>query len=38
MNHEFRDRLDKKRKIINKMKYKCKELALKDATLLCDVC
>lgn len=38
MNKEFRDRLDKKRKIINKMKHKCKELALKDATLLCDRC
>ena len=38
MKREFRDRLDKKRKIINKMKHKCKELALKDATLLCDRC
>lgn len=38
MKSEFRDRLDKKRKIINKMKHKCKELALKDATLLCDRC
>lgn len=38
MKSEFRDRLNKKRKIINKMKHKCKELALKDATLLCDRC
>ena len=38
MNTEFRDRLQKKRKIINKMKHKSKELALKDATLLCDRC
>lgn len=38
MKSEFRDRLDKKRKIINKMKHKCKELALKDVTLLCDKC
>lgn len=38
MKSEFRERLDKKRAIINKMKHKCKELALKDVTLLCDKC
>ena len=38
MNKEFRDRLQKKRKIINSMKRRCKEMALKDVTLLCDRC
>lgn len=38
MKNEFRDRLNKKRAIIEKMKHKCKELALKDVTLLCEKC
>ena len=38
MKNEFRKRLYTKRNIINRMKHKCKELALKDATLLCDKC
>lgn len=38
MKNEFRDRLEKKRGIIKRMKHKCKELELKDSTLLCDRC
>ena len=38
MRDEFRDRLQKKRDIIQKMKHKAKELSLKDTTLLCDKC
>jgi type IV secretory pathway VirB9-like protein len=35
---EFRNRLDKKRTIIRNIKHKCKELNVKDATLLCEKC
>lgn len=35
MKKEFRSRLDKKRAIIKKTIFKCKEMALKDVTLLC---
>ena len=38
MFKEFKDRLVKKRQIIEKMKYKCKEMSLKDVTLICDKC
>ena len=38
MKSDFRARLNKKREIIRKMKHKCKELALKDVTLLCNQC
>ena len=38
MRDEFRDRLQKKRDIIAKMKHKAKELSIKDVTLLCDKC
>lgn len=38
MKEEFKERLDRKRLIIKRMHHKCKELALKDVTLLCDKC
>lgn len=38
MQKEFKDRLIRKRQIIQKMKYKCKEMSLKDVTLICDKC
>ena len=38
MKNEFKDRLAKKRSIIDRMKHKCKEMALKDVTLLCEKC
>lgn len=38
MKDEFRERLDRKRKIIETVNHKCKELALRDVTLLCEKC
>jgi hypothetical protein len=38
LKNEFKDRLAKKREMIDGMKHKCKELALKDVTLLCEKC
>ena len=38
MIDEFKERLERKRTMINKIKHKCKELSVKDATLLCDKC
>ena len=38
MKDEFRDRLDEKRQIIENVKHRCKELALRDVALLCERC
>ena len=38
MKNEFRERLNKKRAIINETKQKQKELDLKDVTILCKRC
>ena len=38
LKDEFRDRLDRKRKIIQQVQHQCKELALRDVTLICEMC
>jgi hypothetical protein len=38
MLEEFRDRITKKRDIINKTKLRCKEYALRDIMVICDRC
>ena len=38
LKNEFKQRLTKKRNIIEKMRHLCKEFSLKDATLLCSRC
>lgn len=38
MRNEFRDRLKKKRQIIQSIKHRCRELSLKDVTVLCKQC
>lgn len=38
MRNEFRDRLKKKRQIIESIKHRCRELSIKDVTVLCKQC
>ena len=38
MRNEFRDRLKTKRDTIQRMKYKCREMSLKDVAILCKKC
>ena len=38
MKNEFKDRLSKKREIIDSMRHRCKEMSIKDVTLLCEKC
>ena len=38
MKNEFKDRLAKKRAMIDRTRHKCKEMALKDVTILCEKC
>lgn len=38
MRNEFRDRLKKKRNIIESIKHRCRELSIKDVTVLCNKC
>lgn len=38
MTVEFRDRISKKRKSIEQIRQKCKEIALKETTVICERC
>ena len=38
MMQEFHSRVIKKRNLIQQIKFKCKELALRDVTIICERC